>query len=70
MYYQGVMYTGFQKPQHHWADVSWSIKIKVKGVNIVIVYTMVAYGFNFMHDEDDVLNLSPMRWNTNDHPRE
>ena len=52
------------------ANVSWSIKIKVKGGNIEIVYTMLAYNFKVRHDEDDTLDLFIRIQNSNAYPRE
>ena len=39
-YDQWVMNNGIHKSKYHWADVSWSIKIKVKGGNNTIIYPL------------------------------
>ena len=31
LYGQGLIDTGIQKSKYYWVDVSWSIKIKLKG---------------------------------------
>ena len=43
LYDQGVIDTGIHKSKYHWAYVSWSIKIKVKGYNIETMYNMVPH---------------------------
>ena len=45
------MDTGMHKSKYNWADVSWRIKIKVKGDNIEIIYTMINYKLKVRHDE-------------------
>ena len=37
------MYTGIQKQKYYWADISLSLKIKVKGEDIAIFYTVLSY---------------------------
>ena len=52
------------------AIFSRSIKIKVKGGNIEIMYNVVPYKLKVMNAEDDILNLSPTRQIRNDYYRE
>ena len=64
------MDAGIHESKYHWGDVSWNIKINVKGVNIAIVVTMVAYKLKVMHNEYDTLNFWLIRQNSNSYPRE
>ena len=68
LYDQGEIDTGVYRSKYHWEDVSWSIKIKVKGGNIAIVYIMVAYRLKVMHDEYYILNFSSTRQNRHFYP--
>ena len=61
----GVMDTGIHKSKYNCSDVSWSLKIKVKGGNIAIFYIMVAYKLKVANVEDDTLNLSSIIQNNN-----
>ena len=63
------MYNGIQKQKYHWSDVSWIIKIKVKGKNIELIYNMVPYKLEVMYVEDDILELSRIIHNRNEYPK-
>ena len=64
------MDTGIQKSKYPWVVASWSIKIKVKGDNIVTMYNMVPYNSNVMNVEDDITNIFTIRQKRNVYHRE
>ena len=57
-YDQGVMDASIHKLKYHWVDFPWNIKIKVKGNNISIVYSVLVYKLKVIHDEYDTLNFT------------
>ena len=70
LYDQGVIDTGIHKSKYHWAYVSWSIKIKVKEGNVIIMSNMIPYKLKMMHVEDFIQIFSPIRQNIHAYPRE
>ena len=63
------MDTGIHKSGYYWEDISWSLKIKVKGGNIAIVCIILAYKSKVVNVEDYTLKLYPIINNNNGSPR-
>ena len=68
-YDQVVIDTSIQKSKIYSSDISWSIRIKVKGDNIETMYNMILYNWKVMQIGYDILNLSPIIQNINEYPR-
>ena len=65
LYCYYLIYSVSHNSKYHWTDDSCSIKIKVKGVNIKIVYNMLDCELRMIHVEYDTIKSFPFRQNNN-----